>query len=97
MNVTTVVEGSPRQFICRTSSSNPRPIVVWKIDGQIISADFNPLEERGEFDGSIVQLVKTIGLDKQLKDYHTKILSCEAKNPETDHVVDDSTILNIIC
>jgi hypothetical protein len=88
MNVTTVVEGSPRQFICRTSASHPRPIV---------SADFNPLEERGEFDGSIVQLVKTIGLDKQLKDYHTKILSCEAKNPETDHVVDDSTILNIIC
>ncbi len=97
MSVTTLVEGTTRQFICRTSSSNPRPIVSWKLDGQIITGDVDPLEERGEYAGTTIQLVKTIGLDKQLRHYHTKILSCEARNPETGHLVIDSTRLNIIC
>ena len=97
MSVTTLVEGTPRQFICRTSSSNPRPIVAWKLDGQIFLVMSNPLEERAEYAGTIIQLVKTIGLDKQLRDYHKKILSCEARNPETGHIVIDSTRLNIIC
>jgi hypothetical protein len=97
MSVTTLVEGTTRQFVCRTSSSNPRAIVSWKVDGQIIPGDVEPLEERGEYAGSTIQLVKTIGLDKQLRDYHSKILSCEARNPETGHLVIDSTRLNIIC
>jgi hypothetical protein len=97
MSVTTLVEGTTRQFICRTTSSNPRPIVVWKLNGQIITGDVDPLEERGEYAGTIIQLVKTIGLDKPLRDYNTKILSCEARNPETGQIVMDSTRLNIIC
>ena len=97
MSVTTLVEGTTRQFICRTTSASPRPVVVWKLNGQIITGDVDPLEERGEYAGTTIQLVKTIGLDKQLRDYHTKILSCEARNPETGHLVTDSTRLNIIC
>jgi hypothetical protein len=96
MSVTTLVEGTTRQFVCRTTSSNPRPIVTWKLDGQIIMGDVDPSEERAEYAGTIIQLVKTIGLDKQLRDYHMKILSCEARNPETGHIVTDSTRLNII-
>jgi hypothetical protein len=96
MSVTTLVEGTTRQFICRTTSSNPRPIVAWKLDGQIIPGDVDPLEERAEYAGTTIQLVKTIGLDKQLRDYHMKILSCEARNPETGYLVTDSTRLNII-
>lgn len=96
-NVTTLVEGTTQQFICRTTSSNPRPVVTWKLDGHIIPGDIDSLEERGEYAGTIIQLVKTIGLDKQLRDYHMKILSCEARNPETGHLVVDSTRLNIIC
>jgi hypothetical protein len=97
MSVTTLVEGTTRQFVCRTSSANPRPIVVWKLDGHIITGDVEPLEERAEYAGATIQLVKTIGLDKQLRDYHMKILSCEARNPETGYLVIDSTRLNIIC
>jgi hypothetical protein len=97
MNITTLIEGIPRQFLCRTSSSNPRPIVKWKLDEQILSPDIDPLEESGEYDGKIIQLTKTIGLDKSLRTYHQKILSCEAKNPETGQIVIDSTELNIIC
>lgn len=96
-NVTTLIEGTTQQFTCRTSSSNPRPIVTWKLDGQIIPSDIDPLEERAEFAGTTIQLVKTIGLDKRLRDYHMKILSCEARNPETGHLVVHSTRLNIIC
>jgi hypothetical protein len=96
-SVTTLVEGTTRQFVCRTTSSNPRSIVSWKLDGQIIPGDVEPLEERAEYAGTTIQLVKTIGLDKQLRDYHMKILSCEARNPETGHLVIDSTRLNIIC
>ena len=96
-NVTTLVEGTTQQFTCRTSSANPRPIVTWKLDGQIIPSDVDALEERAEFAGTTIQLVKTIGLDKQLRDYHMKILSCEARNPETGHLVVHSTRLNIIC
>lgn len=59
--------------------------------------DVQPLEERGEYSGVTVQLVKTIGIDKSLQDYHQKILSCEARNPETGQTVVDSTRLNIIC
>lgn len=97
MSVTTLVEGTTRQFVCRTGSSNPRPIVTWKLDGHIIIGDIDPTEERGEYAGTIVQLVKTIGVDKELKEYHNKILSCEARNPETGQIVIDSTRLNIIC
>lgn len=57
----------------------------------------DPVEEQGDHAGTISQLVKTIGLDKELKEYHSKLLSCEAKNPETGHIVTDSTRLNIIC
>lgn len=96
MSVTTLAEGTTRQFICRTTSANPRPIISWKLDGQIIPSDITPSEERGEYAGTIIQLVKTIGLDKQLRDYHMKVLSCEARNPETGHIVVDSTRLNII-
>ncbi|CAF1114272.1 unnamed protein product [Rotaria sordida] len=96
MSVTTLIEGTTRQFVCRTSSSNPRPIVVWKLDGHVITGDIDPLEEQGEYAGKTIQLVKTIGVDKELKEYHTKILSCEARNPETGHIVVDSTRLNII-
>lgn len=97
MSITTVTEGSTRQFICRTSSSYPRAIVTWKLDGHLITGDVDPLEERAEYAGTTMQLVKTIGLDKRLQDYHRKILSCEARNPETGHLVTDSTRLNIIC
>jgi hypothetical protein len=97
MNITTLIEGIPRQFLCRTSSSNPRAMVTWKLDEEILPADINPLEESGEYSGRIIQLTKTIGLDKSLRTYHKKILSCEAKNPETGHIVIDSTQLNIIC
>ncbi len=96
-NVTTLIEGTTRQFQCRTSSSNPRSHIVWKLNGQIFPADIDPLEEPGEYSGTIVQLSKTLGLGKPLKEYHTKILSCEASNPETGHIVTDSTQLNIIC
>lgn len=71
--------------------------MTWKLNGQNITGDVDPLDERAEFAGINVQLVKTIGLDKSLKDYHQKILSCEARNPETGHVVTDATRLNIIC
>jgi hypothetical protein len=97
MSTTTLVENIPRQFVCRTSSSNPPPIVVWKLDEQILPADVNPLEESGEYSGTIIQVTKTIGLDKSLRNYHEKILSCEAKNPDTGYTVIDSTRLNIIC
>lgn len=97
MSMTTLIEGIPRQFLCRTSSSNPRAIVTWKLDGQILPADINPIEEPGEYDGIKIQLTKTIGLDRLLRDYHKKNLSCYARNPETGHVVIDSTQLNIIC
>ena len=96
-SVTTLVEGTTRQFVCRTTSSNPRPIVSWKLDGQIVPGDVDPLAEVAEYSGTTVQLVKTIGLDKSLRDYHMKILSCEARNPETGRLVVDSTRLNIIC
>jgi hypothetical protein len=96
-NVTKLIEGIPRQFVCRTSVSNPRAMVVWKLDEKILSPDIDPLEESGEFGGRIIQLTKTIGLDKSLRSYHQKILSCEAKNPETGHIVVDSTQLNITC
>ena len=92
-----MVDGTTRQFICRTNSSNPPPIVVWKLDGQVVTGDVDPVEERGDYGGMTIQLVTTIGLDKPLRDYHTKILSCEARNPETGHLVIDSTRLNIIC
>ena len=95
--MTTLVEGTTQQFTCRTASSNPRSIVTWKLDGQIIPSDVDPLEERAEYAGTTIQLVKTIGLDKQLRDYHMKVLSCEARNPETGHLVVASTRLNIIC
>ena len=97
MSVTTVVEGTTRQFVCRTTSSYPRAIVTWKLDGHLITGDVDPLEERAEYAGTTMQLVKTIGLDKSLRDYHRKILSCEARNPETGQVVTDTTRLNIIC
>ena len=96
-NVITLIEGTTRQFICRTSSSNPQPIVVWKLDGQIISGDIAPIEEEGEDAGTIIKLVKTIGLHKKLRDYHDRILSCEARNPVTRHTVVDSVRLNVIC
>ncbi|CAM4919915.1 unnamed protein product [Rotaria socialis] len=96
MNVTTLVEGTPQRFLCRTSSSNPRPTVVWKIDEQILSSDIDPIEESGEFAGKIIQLAKTIGLDKSLRHYHNKLLSCEATNPDTGHTVTDSIQLNVI-
>ncbi|CAF1198899.1 unnamed protein product [Adineta steineri] len=95
-SVTTLTEGTTRQFTCRTTTSNPRPIVVWKLDGQILMGDVDPLEERGDYTGKIIQLVKTIGLDKPLREYHRKILSCEGRNPETGQVVVDATRLNII-
>ncbi|UJR14891.1 hypothetical protein I4U23_001875 [Adineta vaga] len=95
-NVTTLIEGTPRQFQCRTSSSNPRPIVSWKLNGQALSPDIDPLEESGEFSGTTIQITKTLGLDKSLKEYHQKILSCEARNPETGHIVTDATQLNIL-
>ena len=97
MNVTTLIDGTPRQFQCRTSSSNPRSVVVWRLNGQILSADIDPLEEPGEYSGTILQLSKTLGLDKPLKEYHKKLLSCEARNPDTGHIVTDSTELNVIC
>jgi hypothetical protein len=97
MSIVTLIEGIPRQFVCRTSSSNPRAIINWKLDEQIFPADTNPFEEPGENAGKIVQLTKTIGLDKPLRTYHKKILSCEAKNPETGHIVIDSRQLHIIC
>lgn len=97
ISVTTLIEGNPRRFLCQTASSNPRPIVVWKINGQVLPPDVEPLEEPGEFSGTTIQLSKTLGLDKSLRHYHKKILSCEARNPETNHTVIDSTELNIIC
>ena len=97
MSITTILEGTTRQFICRTTSSNPPALVTWKLDGQILTGDVEPLAEAAEFAGTTIQLVKTIGLDKSLRDYHRKILSCEARNPETGHVVIDSTRLNILC
>ncbi|CAF1409739.1 unnamed protein product [Adineta steineri] len=96
MSATTLIEGTPRQFKCRTSSSNPRSIVTWKINGQILSPDIDPLEEPGEFSGTVVQITKTLGLDKSLKEYHKKILTCEARNPDTGHTVIDTTQLNVI-
>ncbi|CAF1569206.1 unnamed protein product, partial [Adineta ricciae] len=96
INITTLTDGTPRQFQCRTASSNPRPIVNWKLNGQVLSPDIDPLEEPGEFAGKIVQITKTLGLDKSLREYHEKILSCEARNPETGHIVTDSTQLNVI-
>ncbi|CAF1528193.1 unnamed protein product [Rotaria sp. Silwood1] len=96
MSVITLIEGSPQRFLCRTSSSNPRSIIVWKIDEQILPADIDPLEELGEFNGKIIQSTKTIGLDKSLIHYHKKLLSCEATNPDTGHRVIDSIKLNII-
>ena len=96
-NETTLIEGIPRAFICRTSSSNPPAIITWKLDGVILPADINSVEELGEYGGKVIQSSKTIGLDKLLRDYHKKTLSCEAKNPDTDHVITDSTRLNVIC
>ncbi|CAF3700945.1 unnamed protein product [Rotaria socialis] len=96
MSETTIVEGTTRHFECRTTSSNPRPVVVWKLDGHVIMGDIDPTEQQGENSGKIIQLVKTIGVDKELREYHNKILSCEARNPETGHLVIDSTRLNII-
>ncbi|CAF4048068.1 unnamed protein product [Rotaria sp. Silwood2] len=96
INVTTLIEGTPQRFRCRTSSSNPRSIIVWKVDNQILPADIDPLEEQGEFYGKIIQSTKTIGLDKPLIYYHEKLLSCEATNPDTGHTVTDSIKLNII-
>lgn len=97
LSVTTLVEGTTRQFVCRTSSSYPRAVVTWKLDGQTITGDVDPLEERAEYAGTTIQLVKTIGLDRPLREFHHKILSCEARNPETGQLVIDSTRLNIIC
>ena len=97
MNLTTLVEGTPRRFLCRTSSSNPRPIVIWKLNGQIVFPDVDPLEGPGEFSGTTIQLVKTIGIDKSLRNYHENLLSCEATNPETGDTVIDSIKLNVIC
>jgi len=97
INETILIEGIPRRFICRTSSSNPRAIITWKLDEQILLPDIGPLEESGEYGGKIIQSTKTIGLDKLLRDYHRKTLSCEGKNPETGHIITDSTQLNIIC
>jgi hypothetical protein len=97
MSITTLIEDVPRQFVCRTSSSNPRAIVVWKLDDQILPSDVDPLAERGEYSGTIIQVTKTIGLDKSLRNYHGKMLSCEARNPDTGYTVIDSTRLNIIC
>lgn len=94
---TTLMDGIPRQFICRTSSSNPQAIVKWKLDGQILSPDIQPLEERGEYGGIRIQSTKTIGLDKPLKSYHGRTLSCEATNSDTGQILIDSTELNIIC
>ncbi|CAF1488244.1 unnamed protein product [Rotaria sordida] len=96
MNITTLIEGIPQRFLCRTSSSNPRPIVIWKVDEQILPADIHPLVEPGEFYGTIMQSTKTIGIDKSLIYYHNKLLSCEATNPDTGHTVIDSIKLNII-
>ena len=96
-SLTTLIDEVPRKFTCRTSSSNPRPIIIWKLDEQILPADTNPSEEPGEFFGTILQSPKTIGLDKSLRHYHGKMLSCEARNPDTNHTVIDSTRLNIIC
>lgn len=94
---TILMNGIPRQFICRISSSNPRPIVTWKLDQQILPPDINPLEESGDYGGIRMQLTKTIGLNKPLKSYHGKILSCEATNSETGQILSDSTQLNVIC
>lgn len=94
---TTLMDGVPRQFICRISSSNPRAMVTWKLDQQILSPDINPLEESGEYGGIRIQLTKTIGLDKPLKSYHGKTLFCEATNSETGQILSDSTQLNVIC
>jgi hypothetical protein len=96
-SMTTIVEGTTRQFVCRTASSYPRSIVTWKLDGHGITGDVEPLEERADYAGTSIQLVKTIGLDKRLRDYHRKVLSCEARNPDTGHIISDSTRLNIIC
>jgi hypothetical protein len=97
MNETTLIEGIPRTFFCRTSSSNPPAIITWKLDEIIISPDIDPMEELGEYGGKIIQSTKTIGLNKLLQYYHKKTLSCEAKNPDTGHVITDSTRLNVIC
>ncbi len=96
-NETTLTEGIPRQFICRTSSSNPRAMITWKLDEIILPSDIDPLEEPGEYGGKIIQSTKTIGLDRLLRDYHQKTLSCQAKNPDTGDIIIDSTRLNIIC
>lgn len=97
MSITTFMEGIPRKFLCRTSSSNPRAIITWKLNDEIIPADIRPIEIPGEYYGIKIQSTKTIGLDKSLRDYHRKILSCQAKNPQTGHIAIDSTQLNIIC
>ena len=95
MNATRLVEGTTRKFLCRTSSCNPPATVVWRLNGQLLSPDVPPMERAGEFGGTVVELVRTIGLDRSLRDYHGKILSCEARNLETGHVATDSTTLDI--
>ncbi|CAF1285704.1 unnamed protein product, partial [Didymodactylos carnosus] len=55
-----------------------------------------PHDEPGLNGGTQVQIVKTIGMDTRLKEYHGKMLICEGKNPETGHIVQDRTLLNIL-
>lgn len=70
---------------------------MWKLDGQLLDADYPPLFEAGDHAGLVIQSMKSIGSEHTLKDYHDKILSCEARNPQTGHAMTDSTRLNIIC
>ncbi|CAF1101020.1 unnamed protein product, partial [Didymodactylos carnosus] len=95
-STTTIVDGTTRQFVCNSTTSNPRPLLLWKLDNQILTPDVPPKDEVGLYGGTRVQIVKTMGIDTRLKEHHGKQLICEGKNPETGHTVQDRTFLNII-
>lgn len=96
-NETSLVDGVPRRFLCRSSTSNPRAILMWKLDNETIFPDIDSIEDSGDYGGKISQSTKTLGVNKSLRTYHKKILSCQAKNSRTGETTIDSTLLNVIC
>ena len=95
-SITTIVQGTNYSFVCQTSSSNPTPVHVWKLNGKILPSE-QLVEMHGDNGGIILQSFITIDGREPWSTYHGKILSCEAQNPVTEHLVNDLTRLNVIC